>query len=73
MVFLLSAGFAKVMAMFVNWVCAQKLARKYVAADKSLNLLLITAYPILLLYGLGGKEWPPSIAPVWWIPMGYRV
>ncbi len=68
-VFLLSAGFAKVMAMFVNWVCAQKLARKYVAADKSLNLLLITAYPILLLYGLGGKEWPPSIAPVWWIPI----
>lgn len=68
-VFLLSAGFAKVMAMFVNWVCAQKLARKYVAADKSLNLLLITAYPILLLYGLGGKEWPPAIAPVWWIPI----
>lgn len=68
-VFLLSAGFAKVMAMFVNWVCAQKLARKYVAADKSLNLLLITAYPILLLYGLGGSEWWDGIAPVWWIPI----
>lgn len=68
-VFLLSAGFAKVMAMFVNWVCAQKLARKYVAADKSLNLLLITAYPILLLYGLDRKEWPTAIAPVWWIPI----
>ena len=66
-VFLLSAGFAKVMAMFVNWVCAQKLTRKYVAADKSLNLLLITLYPILLLYGLSEKDSLQSIAFVWWI------
>jgi predicted MPP superfamily phosphohydrolase len=29
----------------------------------------ITVYPILLLYGLSGKEWPPAIAPVWWIPI----
>ena len=66
-VFLLSAGFAKIMAMCVNRICARKLARKYVAADKSLNLVLITAYPIALLYGIGWNEWPREIASGGWI------
>lgn len=71
---LLSIGFAKLMAMWVNWICAQRLAKKLVMADKSLNLLLITAYPAALVYGLGWRG-PrllangaiSEISPLWWI------
>ena len=52
-IFVLSAGFAKVMARCVNWLCAQRLPKKFVAADKGLNLCLIMAYPIVMLIGLG--------------------
>jgi len=73
---LLSAGFAKIMAMCVNWICAQRLAKRYVMADKSLNLLLITVYPLALLYGLGWRG-PhlltggtiQQIPAPWWIPI----
>ena len=54
-VFVLSAGFAKIMAMCVNWLCAHRLPKKFVAADKGLNLCLITAYPLVLVYGLGWR------------------
>jgi predicted MPP superfamily phosphohydrolase len=69
----LSAGFAKTMAMWVNWICAQKLAKKLVIADKGLNLLLITVYPVTLLYGL---VWRQRSSPItsfsqieteWWV------
>lgn len=73
----LSAGFAKLMAMWVNWICAQRLAKKLVMADKSLNLLLITAYPTALVYGLGwsgprllANGSPAQISPLWWFMIG---
>ena len=68
-VFLLSAGFAKIMAMIVNWMCAQRLAKEYVAADKLLNLTLISVYPALLLYGISASDWPREIAPLCWPPI----
>lgn len=70
----LSIGFAKLMAMWVNWICAQRLAKKLVMADKTLNLLLITAYPCILLYGLGLRgprllaDGPLSeVTSLWWV------
>lgn len=75
-VFVLSAGFAKLMAMWVNWICAHRIAKKLVVADKGLNLGLIVAYPVLLLYGLGwhgpglltgGSSW--HFDAVWWLPI----
>ena len=75
-VFVLSAGFAKIMAMCVNWICAQRLAKKLVFADKTLNLVLIAAYPLLLVIGLGFRG-PRLLAggrsldlPIgWWLPI----
>lgn len=70
----LSAGFAKIVAMGINWLCAQRLTRKYVIADKCFNLCVVAAYPLVLLYGLGwcgprllvgGSS--IQFAPPWWI------
>ena len=51
----LSAGFAKLMAMAINWICAQRLPKKFVVADKCVNLLAITLYPLVILWGLGNR------------------
>ncbi len=79
-VFLLAAGFAKFMAIWINWVCSLRIARKLVIADKGLNLLLIGAYPLALLYGLGwhGAQFlrgggATSIEPLWWLPIGVGI
>lgn len=52
-VLVLTAGFAKFMAMCVNWICAQKLSRKYVLADKCVNLGAVSLYPLVLVVGMG--------------------
>ena len=74
LVFLLSAGFAKLMAIGVNWLCAQRLARKLVFADKTVNLAIIVIYPVLLVSGLGwnGPHWLSGgrsfdLAWGWWL------
>lgn len=79
-VFLLAAGFAKFMAIWINWVCSLRIARKLVIADKGLNLFLIGAYPLALLYGLGwhGPQFlrggrAASIDSLWWVPIGLGV
>ena len=73
-VFLLTAGFAKLMAMSVNWLCAQRLAKRIVFADKTLNLAMIAAYPVMLVVGLGwnGPRWlidgrSFDVALGWWL------
>ncbi len=78
--FVLSAGFAKIMAMCANWLCAQRLPRTFVAADKGLNLCLILTYPAVLFFGLGWRG-PRLMAGgsflhiklVWWVPIGLGV
>jgi len=75
-VLVLTAGFAKLLAVGVNWLCAQRLPRRLMSADKGLNALLLVAYPTTLLSGLGwsgpqylrGGQGPPSFA--WGIPLG---
>lgn len=73
----LSAGFAKTMAMCVNWLCAQRLAKRYVFADKSINLILIITYPVLLFCGVSsqiraGHLWL-AIHPALWLPIGLGI
>lgn len=77
---LLSAGFAKSMALWINWVCSLRIAKKLIIADKGLNLFLIGVYPLILLYGLGwhGPRFlrgGTAIAfdAVWWWPIGLGV
>lgn len=75
--FMLSVGFAKIMAICVNWMCALRLPREFVFADKTLNLVLITIYPLVLLYGLGpqirqGHSWS-DIHPAWWPPIALGI
>lgn len=77
----LSIGFAKLAAMIVNWLCAHRLAKKIVFADKSLNLALIATYPIVLGDGLlkselGGTEGllaigPPYSVLIWMGALGF--
>lgn len=79
-VFLLSAGFAKSMAIWINWVCSLRIAKKIVIADKGLNLLLIGVYPICLTYGLGWQGARllrggsiSQIDSLWWWPIGMGI
>ncbi|HEY4259682.1 MAG TPA: metallophosphoesterase [Schlesneria sp.] len=79
-VFVLAAGFAKSMAIWINWVCSLRIAKKLVIADKGLNLLLIGSYPLVLIYGLGwqGPQYlrggrATSIDSLWWVPIGLGV
>lgn len=51
LLFLLSAGFAKLMATCVNWLCSRPFPKYVVIADKGLNLILIAAYPLMLVFG----------------------
>lgn len=52
-VLVLTAGVAKLLAMCVNWICAQKLPRRLMSADKGLNALFLLGYPVVLIAGLG--------------------
>lgn len=44
----LTAGFAKLIANTVNWMCSFRIAKQLVVADKMLNVLLVTSYPAIL-------------------------
>lgn len=70
----LSAGFAKLMAMWVNWICAQKVPKGFIAADKGLNLCFVIAYPAILLLRFGASstgdgffDSPGKIGLFWWL------